>query len=419
MNHVASLNSASSADTQYKVLFIGRHGEGYHNVAQDYYGTPAWNCYWSELDGNGTISWEDASITLNGVAQAQTANKFWSSQIANQGMIAPQSFYTSPLTRCLQTISITFDGIDGVPQPFAPTVKEFFREGISMHTCDHRSNKTYIHNSYPDFVFEDGFTEFDELWNGVTAESSSAQDRRSKVVLDSVFASDKNTYISITSHSGEGASMLRVLNHISFNLNTGAVIPVLVKAVTLNETAPYTSVAPWAGAATCTVPPITSLATGGCICPSTTSSSLPAISTGVANSTVAMTTSVVYTTSVHTVTACPATVTDCPVGQVITSTIALYTTYCPVTAAAATTTSPYATLCSATAAVPVTTSLILPAEGATTAKASTAATTPYAISGTGAASATTGSPATFTGAAVAQVASSFMAIGGLVIVALL
>jgi hypothetical protein len=27
----------------YKVLFMGRHGEGFHNAAESYYGTPAWN----------------------------------------------------------------------------------------------------------------------------------------------------------------------------------------------------------------------------------------------------------------------------------------------------------------------------------------------------------------------------------------
>ncbi|KAK6842554.1 hypothetical protein PG987_003414 [Apiospora arundinis] len=43
-----------------------------------------------------------------------------------------------------------------------------------------------------------------------------------------------------------------------------------------------------------------------------------------------MTTSTVYTTKVGTITACPATVTNCPVGSVTTQTIALYTTVCPV-----------------------------------------------------------------------------------------
>jgi hypothetical protein len=29
--------------TMYKVLVMGRHGQGWHNAAESYYGTPAWN----------------------------------------------------------------------------------------------------------------------------------------------------------------------------------------------------------------------------------------------------------------------------------------------------------------------------------------------------------------------------------------
>lgn len=40
---VDSLNANAARGTFYKVLFMGRHGEGYHNAAESYYGTPAWN----------------------------------------------------------------------------------------------------------------------------------------------------------------------------------------------------------------------------------------------------------------------------------------------------------------------------------------------------------------------------------------
>lgn len=40
-------------------------------------------------------------------------------------------------------------------------------------------------------------------------EVSQDQDIRSKTVLDEVFGSDRNTWLSITSHSGEIASILR------------------------------------------------------------------------------------------------------------------------------------------------------------------------------------------------------------------
>ncbi|KAJ2988849.1 hypothetical protein NUW58_g3766 [Xylaria curta] len=77
-HYVDTLNRDANKDTQYKVLFLARHGEGYHNAAESYYGTPAWNVglftthspqstnssrsvlskpysvTWGPLDGNGT-----------------------------------------------------------------------------------------------------------------------------------------------------------------------------------------------------------------------------------------------------------------------------------------------------------------------------------------------------------------------------
>lgn len=39
------LNSRCQNDgsVHYKLFFLGRHGEGWHNAAESFYGTPAWN----------------------------------------------------------------------------------------------------------------------------------------------------------------------------------------------------------------------------------------------------------------------------------------------------------------------------------------------------------------------------------------
>lgn len=248
---------------------MGRHGQGFHNAAETYYGTPAWNCYWAELNGNATASWEDAHLTVPGIVQAQIANAFWASRISQQKIHTPDSFYTSPLFRCASTANITFSGLElgthGGNRKFVPTVKELLREGISIHTCDHRSNKTYIHKNFPTYKFEAGFVEHDPLWNGVTSESSTAQAYRSQIVLDDIFTNDKGVYISFTSHSGEIGSILSVLNHRSFSLNTGAIIPVLVRAE--KKTPPTTTTLPWTASPHCTVPPVTSINGGACVCP--------------------------------------------------------------------------------------------------------------------------------------------------------
>jgi broad specificity phosphatase PhoE len=270
---ISSLNAKAPKNVDYKLLFMGRHGEGYHNAAESYYGTPAWNCYWSLLDGNDTVIWADAHLTENGIAQAHKANNFWLSRINSQKIPTPQSYYTSPLSRCLATANLTFSGLPLPPkQPFIPTIKAKLREGISEHTCDRRSNKTYIAELFPSYKFESGFLEYDQLWTGVTTETSQAQDYRSKQLLDDVFMHDKSTYISFTSHSGEIGSILRILGHRTFSLNTGAVIPVLVKAetVSLQDATSTVSSATWTPSPHCTVPPATSVSggpSGGCVCP--------------------------------------------------------------------------------------------------------------------------------------------------------
>lgn len=208
-HQVTQLNREAPPSTEYKLLYMGRHGDGYHNDAQAYYGTPAWNCYYSELDGNSTVTWSDAHLSPLGITQALAVNEFWASEIKNQKIPTPQSYYTSPLTRCLQTANYTFNGLDlPARNPFIPEVKEYFREGISGHTCDRRGNETYIHDLFPSYKIEPGFTQDDELWVALHGETSADQAVRSKKVLDSVFSTDPSTYISITSHSGEIGSIL-------------------------------------------------------------------------------------------------------------------------------------------------------------------------------------------------------------------
>ncbi|KAI0378914.1 phosphoglycerate mutase-like protein [Hypomontagnella monticulosa] len=270
--YVNTLNRDSGKNTQYKVLFMGRHGEGYHNAAESYYGTPAWNCYWGPLEGNGTVVWRDAKLTKDGLAQCTKANAFWKHALVTEKIPAPQSYYSSPLIRSATTANLTFADLDlPVDRPFVPTVKEFLREGISMRTCDERSNKTYIQSLLPGFKFEEGFTEDDELWKGYEGETTEAQWKRTKTVLDDIFSNDDSTWISITSHSGQIRANLRTLGHIEFSLSTGQAIPALIKAVNQRKVdTPTTTVQSWVAEATCLAPPVTSISGQGCVCSSAT-----------------------------------------------------------------------------------------------------------------------------------------------------
>ncbi|GJN67811.1 hypothetical protein PLICBS_001853 [Purpureocillium lilacinum] len=271
-------NCRNDGRTRYKVLVMGRHGQGWHNVAETYYGTPAWNCYWAELDGNGTATWADPLLTPQGAAEASRANAYFASRLRDHGMPAFDSYYSSPLKRCIQTADGTFSSLHlPAGKPFRPTIKELFREGISIHTCDRRSTRREIRAFAPaSFRFEEGFTEEDELWQGAQSkgETEAHEQARSKTVLDDVFAHDDGTWLSVTSHSGEIRSLLAVLGHREFGLGTGQIIPVLVRAEAVRggggSPPPGTTTAPgFTFEATCTAPPVTSIAGQGCVCSTT------------------------------------------------------------------------------------------------------------------------------------------------------
>lgn len=228
-HHIDQLNRDSGSLTSYRVLFLGRHGEGYHNVAEAKYGTAAWDCYWSLREGDENTTWADARLTPVGVEQARTAHDAWKTQLARKAP-APQSYYVSPLNRCLATANLTFAGL-GVPhtEPFQPVIKELLRETIGLHTCDRRSSRSAIAAEYPTYRFEAGFAEDDPLYEADLRESNTARDARLRELLFDVLGHDRSTFLSLTAHSGAITSILKVVGHREFALQTGGVIPVLLR----------------------------------------------------------------------------------------------------------------------------------------------------------------------------------------------
>ncbi|KAK5164794.1 putative phosphoglycerate mutase pmu1 [Saxophila tyrrhenica] len=229
--YVRELNGASEAGTTYKVFYVGRHGEGYHNVAESKYGTKAWDDHWSKLDGDGELYWVDAHLTSTGREQALANHDFLKRQFSEQKMPLPENYYSSPLYRCLQTAQLTYANIS-LPseKPFSPLIMEMAREVMGEHTCDRRSSRSVIHDAFPDFPIEMGFSEEDELWQADHRETHAEHDLRTRKLLDDVFEADGEAFVSLTSHSGSIASLLRVSGHREFRVPTGGMMPVFVKA---------------------------------------------------------------------------------------------------------------------------------------------------------------------------------------------
>ncbi|KAJ7797758.1 histidine phosphatase superfamily [Mycena olivaceomarginata] len=215
------------ASSSYKLIFFGRHGQGYHNVAETKYGTKAWDDYWAKLYGDGELTWgPDPELTSVGKDQATDVNKIWTAELAAH-IPLPDRLYCSPMTRAMQTNVITFADL---PLPTV-VVLENCREEYGEHTCDKRNTRTYIQNSFPHFDIEAGFTEEDELWDADVRETAAHAVLRAESVLDRIFREDTNTLVvSITAHGGIINGFLRALGRSRYALPTGGVVPVVVKA---------------------------------------------------------------------------------------------------------------------------------------------------------------------------------------------
>lgn len=130
------------------------------------------------------------------------------------------------------------------------------RETIGIHTCDRRSSKSAIASEYPEYIIEPDFAETDPLWDSELRESDSARDARLKNFLDDVFAHDSNQFVSFTAHSGAITSVLEVVGHRKFGLQTGGVIPVLVRAEKVAGREPEREIEPPTRAPKCKEHPV-------------------------------------------------------------------------------------------------------------------------------------------------------------------
>lgn len=171
---------------------------------------------------------------------------------------APEAYYVSPLQRTLETANYTFSGL-GLPQgkEFKPVIKELLREALGVHTCDRRDNKSKIQSLWPSYTFEHDFSEDDLLWDPEYRESGYLHVRRLQLLLDDIFDTDKNTFISFTSHSGSISSLQQGIGHRQFALNTGGLLPIFLRAQRQKGSRPKGHVDPPSKDPTC--PPPTSL----------------------------------------------------------------------------------------------------------------------------------------------------------------
>jgi len=225
---IDELHAKRSDLVSYKVLFLGRHGEGTHNFAINKHGMKEWEETWAVKTGDGELTWgPDPRLTPIGEEQARSAHTAWEREIL-RGLPVPQRFYCSPLTRAISTLQLTFEGI--LPSDLKPIILENCREHNGTHFCDKRRPKSEVQSEFPNVFFEEGFEEEDVTWTSEERETRENMEKRAKLVLDRIFQDDHDdTYISITSHSGWIKSVLHVLGRGDYDIPTGGLVAVVVK----------------------------------------------------------------------------------------------------------------------------------------------------------------------------------------------
>ncbi|CAM1510372.1 Fc.00g007070.m01.CDS01 [Cosmosporella sp. VM-42] len=199
--YVKSLNDSSPENVKYKVLYLTRHGLGYHNKKHVEVGTVEWERKWAFEDGDENETWFDAHLTDVGIRQAKDLSKFWTALVAD-GTPLPSTTYTSPLARCLQTTNYIFRPLlTSHSRPFQPIIKENLRERITLHRCDFRRPKSWIAANYPDYTFEEGFAEEDIFAGKDIPETDAEHEARKQKVLEEVWEGDEGTFLELTVHS--------------------------------------------------------------------------------------------------------------------------------------------------------------------------------------------------------------------------
>ncbi|ORY83026.1 histidine phosphatase superfamily [Protomyces lactucae-debilis] len=217
MSLLAKLSAEESSSGQpHRLVLLGRHGQGYHNVAEAKYGTKAWDDYWSKQNGSGDgLVWgPDAKLTEHGKKQAARLH----CRLTHEGP-GIGAWYASPLSRALETSSILSDKHN-------TTILEDLREVSGVHTCDMRSTKSQISSRFP-WALATGLTEADETWQSDIRESDKHVQARADGVAR-MLLSHSAQVISATTHSGFIRNFLKAVNHRETPIDTAGLIPLVL-----------------------------------------------------------------------------------------------------------------------------------------------------------------------------------------------
>ncbi|KAF4445366.1 hypothetical protein F53441_10915 [Fusarium austroafricanum] len=193
-------------------------------------GSEEWKKYWSKLPGDSSRTWFDAELVPKGVEQAKALGRLYMEGIRSSYFPIPDTIYTSPLARALQTTRLVYEDVMlAQGRLFKPVVKEGLRERLTDHTCDKRRTRQWIQASYPELELETGFTEEDVLWKSDQSETNSDHVSRTQALLEDIWRQDSGSCIAFITHSFTISTILEVIGAPEFRMGEGAMAAFLIK----------------------------------------------------------------------------------------------------------------------------------------------------------------------------------------------
>ena len=106
-------------------------------------------------------------------------------------------------------------------------VAENLRELYGMHTCDRRSSRSAIEQTYSFVQFQGDFSKHDTLWLPHEREPLENATNRLQRWLLKLFSTEDATFVSVISHAGAIRAMYQAIGHPDVLVARGAVIPVI------------------------------------------------------------------------------------------------------------------------------------------------------------------------------------------------
>ncbi|CAF1192489.1 unnamed protein product [Didymodactylos carnosus] len=199
-------DSNNNKQYRYKTLYLIRHGQGKHNLAESTYGSVKWEAELAQLD-----DYLDAQLTDLGNKQAEILLNYVQDGVENDGLKIDY-VVVSPLSRAIQT---ALDGVypalinnnkiksidSASKNQSVPIVAfEYARETIGRHTCDKRNSKTILQQRFSSVNFDYLLDEEDALWTQMR-ETYAQEILRAGKLLKILFELPYKN-IAVVAHSG-------------------------------------------------------------------------------------------------------------------------------------------------------------------------------------------------------------------------